>query len=519
ASEPPPSGSRDSQRPDGQPASRPSGPPAGASADLGDLPDAPVDSLDVIEVEDVLEIIEVIPAPKRAPPLPPRAAPRPPMRSEPEVEVVAPGAALDPAPEAPPAVALDPAPEAPPAVALAPAPEAPPAVALDPAPEAPPVVAPAAPLDGRASFDEIAALPAPDGEPRQTLPFPSSDVQLESSPGSVRVDPPPAETMPAAGTRQTLIGSPLAGLGRETLAHGSVAEGRADIPTPVPSAPSEPPEALPRPATPTFAPPGPEPAPPTPEPAPPTPEPAPPVVSVELLGPLADELGPDAARAVAASATVVECPATSLLFKHGEPADGLYLVLSGRLRVEGESIEAGALIGEEAVLEEARRPHDAQPTGGPATLLRIPRMALEELTPTFPEVELVFLKHLRRRLVDRLLASSPLFSVFDPDTQRQFLELFEVRSVTAGETLEEGGKRAEALWILLAGELTLDDGAGGLTPVPLRGIVGAGGVLGAPSAGTLRATRAGLVLRLGARRFGRLMAEYPPALAHLSELA
>ncbi len=511
--------------------SQPAIPEASAAADLAEAPEAPVDSLDVIEVEDDLEILEVIPAPKRAPPLPPRPAPRP----------------LPASPVEPPAAAAASNAPATPPTSPALQPPAPPAL--------PPAAAVAAAPPASADPAELGAPPGGD-ELRHTLPFPSSDVQLESSPGSVR-RPPPAETL-AASARQTLIGNPLLAVAEARARVPTVAPVVADAPhtedtpaglaaapdvetaapAPTPAAPDiEPAAPAPTAAAPDVEPAAPapttpaapdiEPAAPAPtaaapdvEPAAPAPTPAAPapVVTPDLLGALVSDLGSEAASAVAASAAIVEFPATSPVFTRDEPADGLYVVLSGRLRVDGVTLEAGALVGAEAILAGALRAHDAQPIGDLATLVRIPRTALEGLSKTYPEVELAVRRHLERNLIDRLLASSPLFSVFDPDTQRQFLELFELRSVTADETLEQRGQRADALWILLVGQLTLEDEGGSLTSVPVRGIVGAGAVLGAPAPATLRSTRPGLVLRLGARRFGRLMLEYPPALAHLSEL-
>lgn len=465
--------------PDATPASPPEARGEAEPSDAPDPADASADADNTdneSEDEDGFEILEIIPAPRQAA-LPAATATRP----------------ADPAPNVSPLVSS--------LVATA------------------PLVAAAAPEAAEARALEPSPAPEAD-EPRQTLPFPS-----EFAPALTTL-PHPVTLGAATGSHALFVGASTATDARQTLALPPMTAPVEARPTPRPSAiPSAPPPA----------PQGPElaaevddhaagrPADASPEPTAaisttPTTEASVQVTaSRAMLGALGEELGLEAGDAVAALAATVEQPDTSPLFQRGEPADDLYLVLSGRVRVEHETLQPGQLVGDEALLEGALRPHDAHATDGPATLLRVPGAALRALAPTFPAVARVFAERLERRLVATLLATSPLFTVFDPHTQRQLLELFELRKLTAGETLEEGGKRSEGMWILLAGELTLD-GPTGPRAVPLHGIVGAEGVLGAPAAGTLRVTRAGLALRLGARRFGRLMAEYPPALAHLSEL-
>ena len=56
--------------------------------------------------------------------------------------------------------------------------------------------------------------------------------------------------------------------------------------------------------------------------------------------------------------------------------------------------------------------------------------------------------------------------------------------------------------------------------MPLGTIIGAAALMGgAPAVRTIRVSRDAFVLRMAANRFGRLIAEYPPVLAYLSDLA
>ncbi len=76
-------------------------------------------------------------------------------------------------------------------------------------------------------------------------------------------------------------------------------------------------------------------------------------------------LGPDALRVLAISTEKIHLRAGDTLFEGGEPADGAYVLLAGVIRLrranerafdEPALVQAGALIGESALIVEADRP-------------------------------------------------------------------------------------------------------------------------------------------------------------------
>jgi CRP-like cAMP-binding protein len=111
-----------------------------------------------------------------------------------------------------------------------------------------------------------------------------------------------------------------------------------------------------------------------------------------------------------------EYPAETVIFSKGDPADVLYVVLSGevRLTLNGSflSVEnGGAVIGETAMLKSAIRNCTAR-TVGPVKLARLSRSELRELSNSNNEFSL----HVMSVLANRLRAVDNYISEkIDPD--------------------------------------------------------------------------------------------------------
>ena len=97
--------------------------------------------------------------------------------------------------------------------------------------------------------------------------------------------------------------------------------------------------------------------------------------------------------------------------------------------------------------------------------------------------------------------------------------MFEVRLAPAACALQQAGKRSDGLYLLLAGAFAAVDGDRHV-PLPLATLIGHRSLLSrAVAVRTVVASSESLVLRLPGGRFGQFAMQYPPALAHLSELA
>lgn len=113
---------------------------------------------------------------------------------------------------------------------------------------------------------------------------------------------------------------------------------------------------------------------------------------------------------------IEEFPAETVIFTKGDPADAIYVVLSGEvsLTLNGSflSVESeGAVIGEIAMLQTANRNCTAASVG-PVRLARLDRSELRQLTSTNSEFSL----HVMSVLANRLRAVDNYISEkLDPD--------------------------------------------------------------------------------------------------------
>jgi CRP-like cAMP-binding protein len=240
--------------------------------------------------------------------------------------------------------------------------------------------------------------------------------------------------------------------------------------------------------------------------------------------PLLADIPEAALAAIARSATYLECATGDVVFRSGDAADALYLIVEGKAQVRlpgsGKKIELGEgdVLGEAALLDGATRSATVQAASG-LTLLRIAKADLDQAADAEPRVREALFDLLIRRLLANALETCPLFAPFDPQQRKLIARLFEVRTARPGTELVHRGTRADALYLPLAGALTVDDG-GAPAPLPLGTLFGHASLLSQqPSKGTIGVTAEAILLRLPATKFHAFVAEYPPALAQLAELA
>ncbi|MBW2526224.1 MAG: cyclic nucleotide-binding domain-containing protein [Deltaproteobacteria bacterium] len=211
--------------------------------------------------------------------------------------------------------------------------------------------------------------------------------------------------------------------------------------------------------------------------------------------------------------------------RKGEDADSLFVIVEGSAHVVlpwldggGVALTAGQVCGEACLLYEGKRQADVRALGG-LVLLRIAEPELRRIVEAHPHVQEVLFNLLLKRLVTNTLQTSSLFAAFDPEQRKELALMFEVRLAPADCALQEQGKRSDGLYVLLAGEFAALDGDHQV-PLPLATLIGHRSLLSQDVAPrTVVASVESLVLRLPAGRFSNFAMQYPPALAHLSELA
>ncbi len=222
-------------------------------------------------------------------------------------------------------------------------------------------------------------------------------------------------------------------------------------------------------------------------------------------------------------ATLVRRDAGERVLAAGEPADAMFVVVEGAVRVRVPGVESaivlaeGEVFGEGCLLEHATRRADVLAERD-LLAMRVEKQFLDDLVLEHPEVEAVLFQLLSRRLLANLLQTSILFRGFDPPHRLAVARLFESRRAMEGTRIAERGKKSDGLYVLLTGKLFAQDEGRNATLGP-GAIVGQRALLtraAAPS--TLIAATDVVLLRLPSSRVNELAIEFPDVLAHLSDL-
>ncbi|MCB9726443.1 MAG: cyclic nucleotide-binding domain-containing protein [Spirochaetaceae bacterium] len=176
--------------------------------------------------------------------------------------------------------------------------------------------------------------------------------------------------------------------------------------------------------------------------------------------PLFGDLDPASLHTLIRRARVVVLEAGEVLFREGDEARSLYVVVDGAVVPIAEGgarhrlavLEAGAFFGEIGLL--AHQPRNATIEALVETrLLAIDRRVFWELIRKEPRVARGILRFLRDRLLDRQIRTNPLFSVFARAERAALAREFRVLEVRDGTRVVEQGGAPEGLFVVLAGSL------------------------------------------------------------------
>jgi CRP-like cAMP-binding protein len=244
------------------------------------------------------------------------------------------------------------------------------------------------------------------------------------------------------------------------------------------------------------------------------------------LFPLFGDIPQPALVSMITDAELIELGDGELVVRKGEPADALYGIVEGSVRiivashVPDVTLAEGDVFGESCLLAREKCHADIA-VGGRLTALRIPRQVLAKLVGAHPRLTEVLLELLTRRLLTSLLLSSPLFQEFDAGGQQAVIAKFEVRRAARGTVLADIGKMSDGLYVSLTGtlEVSFADGRPGERH-EAGTLFGQASLLSrSPSDIRVRTLTNMLVLRLPTQAFQTIAMQHAGMLAHLSTLA
>ncbi|GAB6054326.1 cyclic nucleotide-binding and patatin-like phospholipase domain-containing protein [Magnetospira thiophila] len=232
-------------------------------------------------------------------------------------------------------------------------------------------------------------------------------------------------------------------------------------------------------------------------------------------------------KAIADASRELSLPKGDYLFRAGEPADAVFLILSGGVKLEvatetgtrvighpgeGRTVGVVPLLGESTRFASAIATSDSR-------ILKIDSKVLETLTDSLGDDMTPVLQALSERLMRRhtgvVLRHSEKFGNLPENILTDLEKRVEMVNVASGETVCAAGDPSDSLYIVVTGRLRIwipEKGSGGtfLNEVGAGASIGEMGVItGNPRAADVLAVRDTTLARLPAKDLHELLGRYP----------
>lgn len=236
--------------------------------------------------------------------------------------------------------------------------------------------------------------------------------------------------------------------------------------------------------------------------------------------PLFSDLEAEAFRQVVAKLVPVELGTGGVLFREGDPGESIFIVTSGAVRVSrGDLFLAelgeGTFFGEGAFFSHEPRGADVV-ASEPSELLEIRREDMEDLVLRYTGVADALAEFYRQRVLDGVLAATPLFRNLDEGERKQVAGRFELVAVPEGTEVVREGEADRSLYLIKRGTFAvvmIPPGGGAPRELARLGpgeFFGEVAVVGdTPRTATVRALVAAEVLRISGEHLDPLLSEHP----------
>jgi len=220
-------------------------------------------------------------------------------------------------------------------------------------------------------------------------------------------------------------------------------------------------------------------------------------------------------------------PPDSVIVLEGGEGDSIFIITEGEVDVykkdrKGKQVwlnvlREGDFFGEFGFFSESRR----KATVKAKTEVEVQELSkddLEDIARTYPRVSKVLVEFYKARVLDSILALSPLFRFLSPQQRDFLLDKFELKVVPKGEVIIREGEIGDSLYIIKSGEVEVsrsDEKAGKVVLAHLRegdffGEVSV--ITGKPRTATVQTIRPTRLMRLSKKDFDDAAAEAPGVL-------
>ena len=224
---------------------------------------------------------------------------------------------------------------------------------------------------------------------------------------------------------------------------------------------------------------------------------------------------------------IVKAFAGQSIVRQGDRGDALYVIVRGEVEVlvaeapqpVARLIE-GAFFGELALLTDQPRLATVRAVDE-VELLEIGRDVVWELIEDAPDVLQILLRFFRDRLIDRLIATSPLFTPFSGTESRELTDRFQFLELKPQTVIIQEGQRAEGLFAILCGVCDVTTEAAGYVAA-----IGPGELCGEisllarqPAVASVTTRTRVWALALPRQAFQEVILTHPQILIYVNELA
>jgi ATP-binding cassette, subfamily B, bacterial HlyB/CyaB len=166
------------------------------------------------------------------------------------------------------------------------------------------------------------------------------------------------------------------------------------------------------------------------------------------------------------------------VYRAGDQAEALYLIVSGRARVVAlneagqeltvATLSRGQICGEQGALTHAPHCHSVRAMGE-LTVLRFKLTTLSRLWQTWPALRGLLSHHAQEASLRQFLKLTTAFTPLTPEDLNQVMRCLRVQQFSAGQTIYPTGAAGDACYILRAGKVQLvQQNTGGRTETPLQ---------------------------------------------------
>jgi CRP-like cAMP-binding protein len=146
----------------------------------------------------------------------------------------------------------------------------------------------------------------------------------------------------------------------------------------------------------------------------------------------------------------------------GDPADSLFVISSGVVRISSRDAQGsplwltnlgeGEFFGEFGYFADGKRHAEVVATQD-TELLQIGRKELSGIVAEFPRVQEVLHRFYRERVLDTILAKSPLFRSLKPEQRRELIELAALEVHESGSFIIQEGDDGNHLFVIKSGSV------------------------------------------------------------------